>query len=439
VNPYNCTKPGNLFVGYKDLLEEIVDGFYNGNSFAIIGGRRIGKTSLLMQLEKRLKNEKSDIYHFIPCRFSIQELGKITPSIMFERIYNFVTQDINAESWKHSESGNEYQEFLKQLASIVPNLNDKYGDNWVIVLMIDELDAALSKLKDDQFFQNLRNFLMESPFNANFRLVATGVKDLAQLISSGSSPLNNLIHKYLGILDEKQAIALVQKGFNEWHYQGGWMELLFRVTGRHPFILQGFLEKLWKQNTVWNRKSIHLAAQSFLKEHKDFQHWIHMFSDADKAVYRCLVETSEDKIYESELRRKIEETLKEMVGDAITVLSYHGVINDSDNIQIAGTLFRDWYIKNCSDYSPSEILKQLKSEISQLSIDKNAKNKILESLDKALKNGDKNSIKSSLKVITDAIKTTDTTAESLSSIIDKLQKLGYYAGYGLGWLVDLLY
>ncbi|HLC16868.1 MAG TPA: hypothetical protein VJL89_11655 [Thermodesulfovibrionia bacterium] len=217
------------------------------------------------------------------------------------------------------------------------------------------------------------------------------------------------------------------------------MESLFRVSGRHPFILQGLLEKLWKQNTVWNRKSIHLATQTFLKEHKDFQHWIHTFSDADKAVYRCLIETSEDKIYESELRRKIEETLKEMIGDAIAVLSYHGVINDSDSIQIAGTLFRDWYIKNCSDYSPSEILKQLKSDISQLSIDKNTKNKILESLDKALKNGDKNSIKSSLEIISDAIKTTDTTAESLSSIIDKLQKLGYYAGYGLGWLVDLLY
>ena len=111
---------------------------------------------------------------------------------MFERIYNFVIQDIHAEPWKHTESGNEYQEFLKKLASIVPNLNEQYGDNWVVVLMIDELDAALSKLRDDQFFQNLRHFLMESSLNANFRLVATGVKDLARLIFSGSSPLNNL-------------------------------------------------------------------------------------------------------------------------------------------------------------------------------------------------------------------------------------------------------
>ncbi|HLC16535.1 MAG TPA: hypothetical protein VJL89_09955 [Thermodesulfovibrionia bacterium] len=72
MNPYNCTKPGNIFVGYKDLLEEILEGFYNGNSFAIIGGRRIGKTSFLMQLEKRLKSDKYDIYHFVPCRFSIR-------------------------------------------------------------------------------------------------------------------------------------------------------------------------------------------------------------------------------------------------------------------------------------------------------------------------------------------------------------------------------
>ena len=54
-NPYNSTKPGNLFVGYERLRDQLLSGFCNGNSFAILGGRRCGKTSLLMQIEQDLQ------------------------------------------------------------------------------------------------------------------------------------------------------------------------------------------------------------------------------------------------------------------------------------------------------------------------------------------------------------------------------------------------
>ena len=49
-NPYNCAEPGNLFVGYERLRQELLNGFRNGRSYAILGGRRCGKTSLLKQI-----------------------------------------------------------------------------------------------------------------------------------------------------------------------------------------------------------------------------------------------------------------------------------------------------------------------------------------------------------------------------------------------------
>src|SRR5687767_8740791 len=58
-NPYNCTEPGNHFVGYKQLRQDLLDGFRDGHSFAVLGGRRIGKTSLLMQMENDLRTTKS--------------------------------------------------------------------------------------------------------------------------------------------------------------------------------------------------------------------------------------------------------------------------------------------------------------------------------------------------------------------------------------------
>lgn len=37
-NPYNSSRPGQQFVGYERTRRQIVEGFRNGNSFAILGG-----------------------------------------------------------------------------------------------------------------------------------------------------------------------------------------------------------------------------------------------------------------------------------------------------------------------------------------------------------------------------------------------------------------
>src|SRR5262249_15012595 len=51
MNPYDCSRPGNLFSGDEDVLrgmrEKLVD---NQRSFSVQGGRRCGKTSLLKKL-----------------------------------------------------------------------------------------------------------------------------------------------------------------------------------------------------------------------------------------------------------------------------------------------------------------------------------------------------------------------------------------------------
>lgn len=236
-NPYNPAIPGNLFIGYERLRGNILNGFLNGNSFAILGGRRCGKTSLLMQIEKDLGNKRLLPYHPIPARFSLQELGSLTPDILFEKIYNLVIQGIQAApDWGDSQPDREGQKFLKALDTISPMLNKHYGPDWLIVLLIDELDSAISHLPDDQFFQNIRNLLMESRFHRHFRLVATGVKEMARLISSGSSPLNNLRNQYLGILTSRQAQKLVEIEFN-YKDDSETLHFLFELTGKHPFLL----------------------------------------------------------------------------------------------------------------------------------------------------------------------------------------------------------
>ena len=87
LNPYNCAKPHNLFVGYDRVLDRIRNGFCNEHSFAILGGRRCGKTSLLLEIERQLTEAGLAGYRVMPRFLDMQELGEVTPSSLFARTY----------------------------------------------------------------------------------------------------------------------------------------------------------------------------------------------------------------------------------------------------------------------------------------------------------------------------------------------------------------
>jgi hypothetical protein len=254
---------------------------------------------------------------------------------------------IDAPSFPSGPSDRVYQQFLAAVKSAKPLLDQRYGSDWVIVFLIDELDTAITSLPDDQFFQNLRNFLMMSDFHSHFRLVASGVTGMAKLISSGSSPLNNLRNKHLGILTGKQTRQLITHGFPDGLEPEVELSLL-HLTGKHPYLLQGLLEKLYETQAELDPRTVKSAGREFLREHHDFARWLESFDRAEHAVYQALFNTTEGTLSTRDIRGKVDATLAPQVDDALTILSYHGVIDDSDpdEPQIAGTMFRDWYRDN---------------------------------------------------------------------------------------------
>ncbi|KPA10420.1 Toll-Interleukin receptor domain protein [Candidatus Magnetomorum sp. HK-1] len=339
---YNINKPGNLFVGYQRLRKEIIMGLRNGNSYAIIGGRRCGKTSMLIQLEKDLKKLPPGLNHPIPLRLSILELEKINPDRLFEALYEAIGTIVPVDQWTPDENGREYTNFIQHLNTIKPTLDQKYTNRWYIVFLIDELDAARANLLNDRFFENLRHFLMESAFKHHFRLVATGVKELASLISSGASPLNNLLNKYLSILSHKSATKLVRAGFSG-KFQ---TDFLFQYTGRHPYLLQGILEKLSISKANWDDSHIRKAGGALLKEMNVFRHWMNKFNGDEMAVYQSLSISTDGRLSFEDLQEK--NLHIDDIDNSLNVLSFHGIINDDDpdEPEIAGTMFKEWFLRN---------------------------------------------------------------------------------------------
>ncbi|MCP4696640.1 MAG: hypothetical protein GY862_07310 [Gammaproteobacteria bacterium] len=285
------------------------------------------------------------IFHPLPRYLDLQSLGDTTPALLFERIYQGIVQDIqDPVPWVRPQSGREYEYFLAQTALVKSRLDACYGPDWLLILLVDELDNAIDKLPNDQFFQNLRNLLMVSDFRRHFRLVATGVGSMARLILSGS-PLNNLRRRYLGILDKHAARQLILAGFKDGLPAGVEAEL-YRISGRHPYLLQGLLEKLWDLRGGLEKGCVYPAGRAFLKEHGDFHSWLEHFGPVEHEIYRRLCNT--DTAGLEELQRELHQQRISDTDEAVNVLAYHGVIDDSDEerICIAGMLFRDWYRLN---------------------------------------------------------------------------------------------
>ena len=361
MNPYNCTRPGNLFVGYESLLREVQTDLCNGKSFAVLGGRRCGKTSLLLQIGKELRSAGLPHRGAVPCFVDIQSLGEVTPGGLFKAFYEQIVHGLDAPAFPGAESGTEYQHFLRMLDLAKPMVERAHGANWLAVLLVDELDAAVSKLPDDQFFQNLRNLLMVSRFNDHLRMIATGVKEMARLISSGSSPLNNLCHLYLRILTEEEAGRLIAHGFPD-GISHQTRVALEGATGRHPYLVQGLLEKLRKQASPPDQEAVKRAAQEWLREHKDFRRWLDGFGPGERAVYRILAGAPSNSLRCDQIRKQLKPELIKEQEEGLTTLSFHGLIDDGDPEapRVAGTMFRDWFLENAgAESEPSERNKEL--------------------------------------------------------------------------------
>src|SRR5215469_13292382 len=142
INPYNSSRPGNAFVGYEQVRSRMMRGFRNAKSYAVLGGRRCGKTSMLMQIATDFTQERMNSYRYLPRILDMQAVVPRSPSDFFRAVYSLVMQDISDTS----VDLHNYQDFLALLTRSQPLIEQKYGANWVMVLLIDELESAVTTL-----------------------------------------------------------------------------------------------------------------------------------------------------------------------------------------------------------------------------------------------------------------------------------------------------
>ncbi len=213
-NPYIAGAPvrnEKMFFGREILLRRIVNTLHN-NSLMLHGPRRIGKTSLLHQLKKRLEQEKDRQYFYVPVYIDLQG----TPEARF---FSVMMHDIaeGCETYfpkkidlRISEKTEAYsaRDFSADLKKILEHLNTLNTKTLKLVLLIDEVDELNNYSARTN--QKLRSIFMKT-FAENLVAVMAGSHIRKRWESEGSPWYNFFEEIAVEGIDRPAAEALVRQ------------------------------------------------------------------------------------------------------------------------------------------------------------------------------------------------------------------------------------
>jgi hypothetical protein len=237
-NPYSqmtaLHKP-EMFFGRKDSLEHLCYSIMDGQSVAVIGSRRIGKSSLLtcLCLPEIQQRVKCLLDRHLLVLLDLEEHLQKTPDDFFALICEQLlhqSQGILQFSAPQGSEGDRFSQLLSQIKA----------QGYHPVLLLDEFDSILRNvLFNPDFF----SFMRAQANAGKVSYITASLASLDQICHSdivGSPFFNIFSHHYLGPLTREAAIELIAGPAKVAGYPFTEAEVQFvlNVAGCHPFFLQ---------------------------------------------------------------------------------------------------------------------------------------------------------------------------------------------------------
>jgi len=228
---------GDNFFGRADILRDILEGARD--SLWVVGARRLGKTSLLKELERRVQGSAQT--PFVPLYWDLQGaadargladnlLGSVEDTEAFRRATDIGVEDLE---------GLPVPDMLTWL------IRRTVRSGWRLLLLVDEAEEFLAVARNDAFvLPRLRRIFQKGP---EVRTVFTSTKRLARIderTDFATSPflLGFIPPVYLTPLAADEASALLGRG----QFAPDEIELVLARTACHPFLVQLIASRLFE-------------------------------------------------------------------------------------------------------------------------------------------------------------------------------------------------
>lgn len=231
---------GEDFFGRQSLLREILEG--ERDALWVVGARRLGKTSLLKELEFRVQQSTQtpwaalywDLEGSADARgLADSLLGSMEDSEAYRRAAGISVEDVEGLS------------VTDMLTALVRRT---LRSGWRLLLLVDEAEELLTVLRRDPVvLPRLRRIFQKGP---DVRVVLTSTKRLARVdqaeldtspfLQGFSPPL------YLTPLQPEDARALLARG----RFPSEEVERILERTGSHPFLVQLIASRLFESRSI---------------------------------------------------------------------------------------------------------------------------------------------------------------------------------------------
>lgn len=282
-NPYS---PGGLvtdrsmFFGREEELKELRSQLDNGACTAVVGLRRIGKSSLLYQLAHQTDKLPEDV---VAVYLNSQDARHETPASLLSSALQSLDERM----------GRRYRfPPVQQLSGFSQAIRQVARDGFRPVLCLDEVEALMEREAfDDNFFNALRAL-------GNERVLAfvTASGDSLDVLikqSGRSSKFYNIFtHLDLAGLTEEATQALLTEPFRAANAQplpNNYRDEVLRLAGHYPFYLQMAAYHLYEVRQKGGVVNLDAFRRAFTREAKGhFQGLWRRLNDEERIGVRML-------------------------------------------------------------------------------------------------------------------------------------------------------
>jgi len=246
INPYSPGMPlrsnSTVFFGRTqlfDFLKQNAASFAQKNVLILVGQRRTGKTSALLQLGRQLADDLLPVY--VDC----QSLGVSPglPSLFNDLAWSIsdalanrgISMEVPDPGYWNQDAGSRFErEFLPLVRSLLPH-------ETTLLLVFDEFEAFEDLVREGILPKTLFSYLRHLMQHAEgISFIFSGTHRLEEMGTDYWSVLfNSALYRQVGFLDSESAGRLIRDPVSpNLVYDDIAVDKILRVTAGHPYFLQ---------------------------------------------------------------------------------------------------------------------------------------------------------------------------------------------------------
>lgn len=362
---YNLPARPEDFVGRWPLANKVIDDLCcpRPDSWAVIGGRRFGKSSVLKVIETQLTDRLGACgegdRRVIPFLVDLKRCNPDSEQHIYACILHYLYRALKrsrvwrgdltstdlhkiATDGRNSLSFFQFEDTLEDLIQQV----DSHRASLRLVLLLDEVESMTDFDWSDTLFNQLRALIYDGPLANVVKLVLTGSANVIRARQAGSPLLNAVKIEHLVPLNDNDLQSLIA---HAGEVSDEVASAVQQESGGHPFIVQYLLHHAWDDGlTSADSQTIEqIACQMRQYRGADLQGWWQAIGDSGQWAYAVLA-TAQDWLDERVLIKKVQST-EQSLGQGLSALCYHGLVKRDESrhrYRITGKLFFDWFTLN---------------------------------------------------------------------------------------------